>query len=100
MGTKEKNEIYSFQETYLAFLFLPKICYILLRNYTSINDTDHKINYHFQLALCLSYLTHSHGCGIAIYCLKTSKTMYTSRDSDGWFHDSINFWEESIIASE
>jgi hypothetical protein len=82
MGTKEKNEIYSFQETYLAFSFLHKICYILVRNYTSLNDTEHKINYYFQLALCLSYLTHSYGCDIAIYCLEKSKMMYTSRDAN------------------
>jgi hypothetical protein len=53
----------------LILPFLQKICCILVRNYTSLKKPEHKYHY-FQLALYLSYLTHSYSCNIVIHFIK------------------------------
>ena len=75
----------------LTLPFLPKICYTLVHNYTSLKYPEHKIYYYFQLALCFSCLTHSSSCDIVIYYLERSRKLYVSRDGDFIFHDSVNF---------
>jgi len=84
----------------LTLPFLPKICYTLVHNYTSLKYPELKNHYYFQLALWFSCLTHSSSCDIFIYYLERSKKLYISRDGDFIFHDSVNFWEETVIASD